>query len=364
METKNIFIPKTPYFYNIGDVINNMEIIEQTCATRNNGHHFKAYNVKCLKCKGVSPKTEYQLKNGSGCGICTNRIVVRGINDIATTHPYLIKYFKNKEDAYTITYSSSKKIDTICPYCGKTEKKMYIYNLDREGYSCSLCGIKISYPEKFIANFLDQLRLNFIPQLSKTTFDWCAQYKYDFYIQEYNMIIETHGLQHYEESNLFRMTLKDQQEIDNLKMKLALDNGIKYYIILDCRHSNLKWIKKSIMNSDLKVILNNNFDNIDWNSINLNAFSSDMIRACDLWNNNQDLTTKDIGRILRHTSGTISIYLSKGAEIGLCDYTGKKGNERAHKSSENYNSKKVFFDNTVYDSLTEFSTAIGKNLGQ
>ena len=63
MNTQYIFKPKIAYLYNIGDIINNMEILEQTCFIKqSDGSHSKAYKVKCLKCGGISQKTEYQLK--------------------------------------------------------------------------------------------------------------------------------------------------------------------------------------------------------------------------------------------------------------------------------------------------------------
>ena len=124
MDKENkIFKPKTPYLYNIGEIINNMEILEQTYCIYKNEARGKAYKVKCLKCRSITTKTEHQLKDNSGCGVCHGRIVIKGINDIATTHPHLVKYFKNPNDAYNVTYSSSKKVDIICPICGKTEKK-------------------------------------------------------------------------------------------------------------------------------------------------------------------------------------------------------------------------------------------------
>lgn len=357
--TTKIFKPRTPYLYNSGDFVNNMEILTQTYIENKNGHRIKAYNVKCLKCNGTTIKTEYQLKDGVTCGVCNGKVVIKGINDVATTHPHLVKFFKNKEQANVVTYSSGKKYDMICPICGKTEKKMYLYNLDRQGYSCPFCGDKISYPEKFIANFLEQLKIDFIPQLSKSIFSWCKKYKYDFYIEKYNMIIETHGLQHYEENCDFSITLKEQQEIDNIKMKLALDNGIKHYVVLDCRESNLKWIKKSIIDSSLQNIFKNNFNNVDWNKINFNSTSSDIVKACELWNKNKNLTTKDIGKILKHTPGTINYYLKKGVEVGICDYTAREGQKRANASLLKYNSMPVYFNEVVYASSLEFAKIIG-----
>ena len=45
-------------------------------------------------------------------------------------------------------------------------------------------------------------------------------------------------------------------------MELALRNGIDEYIIIDCRKSNLNWIKNNILDSSLVNIFK--LDDIDW----------------------------------------------------------------------------------------------------
>ena len=57
--------------------------------------------VKC-RCKIDEYEWEAQpshLLRGSGCPVCSNKIIIHGINDVATTHPQYIKYFKNADDA-------------------------------------------------------------------------------------------------------------------------------------------------------------------------------------------------------------------------------------------------------------------------
>ena len=61
-----------------------------------------------------------------------------GVNDIATTNPDLIKYFKNKIEATKYTAGSDKVVDIICPECGY-ENRIRIGNLSRFGFSCNGC---------------------------------------------------------------------------------------------------------------------------------------------------------------------------------------------------------------------------------
>ena len=38
----------------------------------------------------------------SGCPVCTNRVIVRGINDLWTTHPHIAKLLTNQNEGYEI----------------------------------------------------------------------------------------------------------------------------------------------------------------------------------------------------------------------------------------------------------------------
>ena len=75
---------------------------------------------------------------GDQCPVCTNRIVVAGINDVATIRPDLVQYFKNKIEAEQYSIGSEKIIDVVCPKCGH-EDTIRIGNLSRFGFACNGC---------------------------------------------------------------------------------------------------------------------------------------------------------------------------------------------------------------------------------
>ena len=75
--------------------------------------HYKNNKTK-IKCSCKIDGYEWDalpnhLLNGSGCPVCSNRMIIAGINDVATTHPKFTIYFKNKEDAKKYSAGSSKK---------------------------------------------------------------------------------------------------------------------------------------------------------------------------------------------------------------------------------------------------------------
>lgn len=258
----------------------------------------------------------YYFYQQIGCSICSNKTIIRGINDISTTHPYLVKYFVNIEDTYTHSYGSScKKVLLKCDNCN-FEKYGTISNLIRRGFSCPKCGDGISYPEKIIFNTLEQFNILFKIQ---KTFSWSQKKRYDFYIPSLNCIIEAHGIQHYEKVNRGK-TLEEEQENDKLKKQLAKYNGIEHYIVIDCRESDLEFIKNNILISQLAQLIN--LTDIDWLECEKYARNSLVKKACDIWNNGIRNTLK-ISKIMKLEKNTIIRYLKQGSKLNICDYDPK-----------------------------------------
>ena len=239
----------------------------------------------------------------------------------------MTKYFANIEDAYTHTYSSGKKCLIRCPDCG-FEKWMTLNELSYRGFSCNQCNDKISYPEKFVLNVFKQLNIKTKIQASHTYFKWLpCNKKYDFYLVDYNCIIETHGLQHYED-RFYKLertrTLKEEQENDKYKKELALNNGIETYIELDCRRSDMEWIKNSIMKSDLPKILNFKEEDIDWVKCNEESLKSYIPLAWEYYDNNKnEMLLKDMAENFNVDPNTFRNWLKIGVEIGKCTYKNK-----------------------------------------
>ena len=139
-----------------------------------------------------------------------------------------------------------------------------------------------------------------------------------------NLIIETHGIQHYEQSFMNYSidkknirTIEDEQQNDNYKMELALSNGIEHYIQLDCKLSEYDYIKNSIINSKLSKLFD--LSVVDWDKCFEATFSSNVILCADLWNRGMK-NTKDIADNIGFNICSIIKYLKQAAKIGLCDY--------------------------------------------
>lgn len=94
--------------------------------------------VRCINDGYIWNADPRKLYRGCKCAVCSNRKVIEGINDVNTTRPDLVKYFKNQDDATQYTFGSEKIIDVVCPECGY-EDKIRIGNLSRFGFVCNGC---------------------------------------------------------------------------------------------------------------------------------------------------------------------------------------------------------------------------------
>jgi len=294
------------------------------------------YKWNCLLCKSEYSMTIANKVNGNNCPYCTGK-KVNHTNCLWATNPDVASLLSDPRIGYEVSKGSQRKLRFTCPKCSNSEMK-FIDNVVNQGFSCSRCSDGFSYPEKFVIGIFMQLNMEFETQ---KIFSWSKNVKlkdedivgykrYDFYIPDLNMIIETHGLQHYEEG--FKGgSLIEVKKNDKLKKELAKENGIANYIVLDCRYSNIDWIKVGILNSDIINLIN--FSNIEWLKCHEFACSTLVKDASDLWNMGVRCSLK-ISKTLNIGRNTAIKFLKQGAKIGWCDYDSKKNTGALIKSKE------------------------------
>lgn len=352
--------------YHICDKDRDMIITDRKYSTDSCGRTWKVYKFKCNKCGFESGKhykngelieeywlDEYNLIKGIDCSCCgvTPKIIVEGINDIPTTAPWMVKYFKNQKDICKYTKSSGKKAHFMCPDC-LTEKYIGVNGVYRNRSVGCFCNDNISYPEKYIKSLLNNLNINYIYQYAP---NWAKGKRYDFYIPSLEIIIEANGMQHYRDSSgMYKRTLKEESENDNNKKLLAVNNNIKEYIVIDCRYSNSEWIKASILSSRLNDIYD--LSNINWNSCDEVANSNLVKLVCDLKNKDNSLTTSEIELLTGVKQGVVNNYLKRGTKLGWCKYDPKEEMKRSgHKSGKLFCKPVEIFKDGI--SLGIFSSA-------
>lgn len=306
------------YLFNVNekiDTISGSIVILEQIKVKRSKDNIKGYKYKCLIDGHIDTTSEYHLKAGRGCSVCGYNKVVKGINDISTTHPHLMGYFLNIEDAYSVSHGSEKEFSMKCKDCGYKRNRV-IKDLVRNGFACPQCSDGFSYPEKFVFNMLSQLSIEFIVQYNPK---WVKPKRYDFYIPYLNCIIETHGEQHYH--NSFKIVgsrdLKEEILNDSYKKEIALMNGIDKYIELDCQKSELGYVRNSVRNSELKNIFN--LSKVNWQECHEFASDTRVKEVSLIWNTGIH-STIEIGKIINLHGATVRRYLKMGRELGWNDY--------------------------------------------
>ena len=325
------------YKYNLGDILSikssQLEILKQIkMSNKKNTRLEKGYEYKCLNCGNIDIASEGNLNKTQGCNVCCTptKKVLKGYNDLWTTHPDIAKMLKFPEVGHTQSFGSDVKQIFICKDCG-CEKSMNSHNLINQGFCCPKCSDSTSYPEKITFSILQQLNLEFTCQLTKKIFGWCDNYRYDFYIPSINGILEINGLQHYGrtfegiKSDKRARSLEEEQKNDRMKKQIAEENGIGNYITIDCRKSELEFIKRNILNSRLSELFN--LSGIDWLKCHEFACKSLIKTTCELWDNGMK-SALEISNTLEMDRCTIISYLKKGKILGWCDYDAKEVRKR------------------------------------
>lgn len=281
-----------------------------------------------LKCKCLIDNYEWEttwnsLQQGIGCPLCKNKIVVEGINDIPTTAPWMIPYFQGGYDeAKLYTRQSNKKVQPICSDCGRVkDKPMSICGIYKSHSTNCLCGDGVSYISKYMFDLLHQLEVNFDTEIK---YNWCKFFNpfkqketygfYDFVLEDIKLIIETDGDFHRINNKMNGQTKEESELIDDEKDRLALKNGYKIIRISDEGD-----IKQNIVDSNLTILFD--LSNIDWIKCEKFASNNRIKEACRLKSLNSNMTTTDIGNILKLNRNTITRYLKKGNKLGWCNYT-------------------------------------------
>lgn len=312
--------------YQVGEIVNTKEgqikILKQYYKQRLKKYGDKTYETKrrcydieCQVCHGIIYEYEEEkIDELVKCPYCSKQRLLVGVNDMWSTHPDQAMLLKNPEDGYKYMYSANKPLlEWLCPYC-KEEIVKTPNDVSTKGLCCPNCKNRTSYPNRFMYHFIKQLTNN---MTREKLFDWSEGRKYDVYFDD-NCICEAHGLQHYEEQKYFtNRTLEEEQENDRLKEKLALANGIKEYIVIDCRKSDFEFIKNNVVNSRFAELYD--LSKIDWIKLENDIDNNIYILASDLWNSgihDPEILAKE----LDVNKNNIHTIFGRAKELGMCDY--------------------------------------------
>jgi predicted RNA-binding Zn-ribbon protein involved in translation (DUF1610 family) len=161
-------------------------------------HRPRKFICFCSSCKQEIIKSSNKLHQK--CPVCSNKKIVKGINDVSTTDPWIVDYLKDKNDGYKYGRKSHKSVMFKCPICGYERENIIEVVTRHNHYSCPQCRDKMSRPNKFIRCLLPKLGLQNLQ--FEYSDDWTNNKVYDAYF-EYNnkkYVVEIDGDQHRQNS--------------------------------------------------------------------------------------------------------------------------------------------------------------------
>lgn len=200
--------------------------------------------IKCSKGHIYNMKW-YNYKTGYRCPSCG---IERSKEKQKYSYQYVREYIKNQGDELLSTeYINCKtKLKIKC-------SKGHIYSVTfdnyKMGYRCPIC--KISKGENKIKNILDKYKINYIQQYKLEDCRFKRSLPFDFYLPNYNLLIEYDGIQHYKIVERFDgyNGFIDTKIRDTIKNIYCKDNNIKLIRIPYWEKNNIE----NILIKELKI---------------------------------------------------------------------------------------------------------------
>ena len=176
----------------------------------------------------------YALISGHGCTECQYEE-----NAIKNRHP--VDYVEDVFNDYGVTLINKeeylkwdlKNLRVICPECGKEFLTSFGAFVKQQGQCCPECSMSESRGEREIRHVLENDCIKFEQEFSFADCRDKNPLPFDFYLPDYNILIEYQGAQHYEVVERFggHEGFLLRQKHDKIKLEYCLINDITLIII-------------------------------------------------------------------------------------------------------------------------------------
>lgn len=198
-----------------------------------NSKPFKVW-VKCAKkdYHDSYPITPFHFYEGNRCPQCRG-FKIHPKDSFGSIYPSKAKYWSKNNDKspYEVPPKSGDTYKFICEKCGKEfERNLNSLNAKNCGVFCRDCNN--SELEETTKRILQKYNKLFIPQKTFNNLLGLGggNLSYDFYLPDYNLLIECQGIQHESYTKGFHKTKKDferQLEHDKRKREYSKQHNIK-----------------------------------------------------------------------------------------------------------------------------------------
>ena len=211
-------------------------------------------------------KNNYIIKCNN-CGIVMNRNVISIFN--TPYHCDNCNFYRKGKSHYSLEEIQMKLDDNfnqeyvLLNYEGMSKKALLKHKcgcvfpirelgdlFEKRNRGCPKCYKFKSRGEQAISNFLNEHNLNFIEQKS-----FCPQgksiYRFDFFLEDFNLAIEYQGEQHFKETKIFKGSLEENKRRDEIKRNYCLENNIELLEINYYEYNQINAILSSRFNDYL-----------------------------------------------------------------------------------------------------------------
>ena len=218
--------------------ITNKELIKEWNFEKNGNlrpEKLKNSNPKKVwwKCSTCGYEWEASIRNraslGRGCPLCSNKVVVVGKNDLATTHPEIAsEWHPTKNGELTpnmITHGTGKKVWWLCPV-GHEYQAGVLHRTQENGTNCPVCnsGRQTSFVEQITFYYVKKL---YPDAINRYKSDFLNRMELDIYIPSINCAIE------YDGSHWHR---KEKSHREETKYKICKEQNIKLIRLKERRY--------------------------------------------------------------------------------------------------------------------------------
>lgn len=190
------------------------------------------------------PRVHLRPKCKSGCPTCRaiayDRIAHQRRNTVDEFVASATKVHAGTYDYSKVVYKSTHtKVNIVCPVHGDFYQTPVNHITHMQG--CPKCN-RSSKGERLIIETLNQRSVEYVKEFAVQVDG--RNLRFDFYLPQFNLLVEYDGWQHHKYSSKYHKTQQDFEDYrlrDQLKMQWAVDN--KYKV---CRFSNFRSVVKDI----------------------------------------------------------------------------------------------------------------------
>ena len=169
-------------------------------------HSSRSVFWKCHKC-GYEWKSKINNRsNGRGCPCCSHKVVVKGVNDLATINPSLAKEWHPSKNyplmPFDVLPSINKKVWWLCPN-GHEYQSTINHRSSTNGTNCPICfrGNQTSFREQALYYYIKKEYPNAISGYRSSKL---SSFELDIYIPDLKIGIEYDGVAWHKEENFER----------------------------------------------------------------------------------------------------------------------------------------------------------------